>query len=343
MTEPTYLFGVVAVLAGALASISIWAPRRLALKLLAVGGATLFLLTARAGFAQLLALPKPVGLEWWQANAQEATVLAASLREDQAIYLWLQLKDVPEPRARTACPGIAISPSSSRPRSARRRRYQTQVQMRLPFEASLDDREPGNSTPCPTRRCPARTMLRHRRRSTTVRPSTTPERRRHASSAAPLHSASGTAQRPRGSATLRWRRGCHRAQFHHRGRARSDQARRGPIAAGAQSAICWGIDLPVHQRPVRPRSRDCVCGEATHHQIARLRAARRRRQQSPRRGTISGGSARSPARLAAASSLTSGKRRAPLHPPCGRAVAFGRHRTSGAPLCPPCRRLVAFR
>ena len=43
MTELTYLFGVVAVLAGALSSISIWAPRRLALKLLAVGGATLFL------------------------------------------------------------------------------------------------------------------------------------------------------------------------------------------------------------------------------------------------------------------------------------------------------------
>ena len=101
MTELTYLFGVVAVLAGALSSISIWAPRRLALKLLAVGGTTLFLPAAYAGFAQLLALPKPVGLEWWQANAQEATVLAASLREDQAIYLWLQLKDVAEPRAYT--------------------------------------------------------------------------------------------------------------------------------------------------------------------------------------------------------------------------------------------------
>ena len=37
MTELTYLFGVVAVLAGALSSITIWAPRRLAVKLLAVG------------------------------------------------------------------------------------------------------------------------------------------------------------------------------------------------------------------------------------------------------------------------------------------------------------------
>ena len=36
MTELTYLFGAVAVLAGALSSITIWAPRRLAMKVLAV-------------------------------------------------------------------------------------------------------------------------------------------------------------------------------------------------------------------------------------------------------------------------------------------------------------------
>ena len=99
MTELTYIFGVVAVLAGALGSISIWAPRRLAVKLLAVAGVTLFLPAVYAGFAQLLALPKPVALEWWQANASEATVLAASLREDEAIYVWLQLQGVDEPRA----------------------------------------------------------------------------------------------------------------------------------------------------------------------------------------------------------------------------------------------------
>jgi hypothetical protein len=141
MTELTYLFGVVAVLAGALASISIWAPRRLALKLLAVGGTTLFLPTAYAGFAQLLALPKPVGLEWWQANAQEATVLAASLREDQAIYLWLQLKDVPEPRAYTL-PWHRDLAEQLQAAQREAQASQTQVQMRLPFEASLDDREP---------------------------------------------------------------------------------------------------------------------------------------------------------------------------------------------------------
>ena len=141
MTELTYLFGVVAVLAGALSSISIWAPRRLAMKLLAVGGVALFLPAVYAGFAQLLALPKPVALEWWQAHAEEATVLAASLREDEAIYLWLQLRGVDEPRA-YALPWHRDLAEQLQAAQREAEESQTQVQMRLPFEDSLDDREP---------------------------------------------------------------------------------------------------------------------------------------------------------------------------------------------------------
>jgi hypothetical protein len=141
MTELTYLFGAVAVLAGALSSITVWAPRRLAIKVLALGGVTLFLPTVYAGFAQLLALPKPVALEWWQANAEEATVLAASMREDEAIYLWLQLKGVPEPRA-YALPWHRELAEQLQAAQREAEESQSQVQMRLPFEDSLDEREP---------------------------------------------------------------------------------------------------------------------------------------------------------------------------------------------------------
>jgi len=141
MTELTYLFGVVAVLAGGLASISIWAPRRLAVKLLAVAGVTLFLPAVYAGFAQLLALPKPVALEWWQAHAEEATVLAASLREDEAIYVWLQLEGVDEPRA-YALPWQRDLAEQLQAAQREADESQTQVQMRFPFEDSLDDRDP---------------------------------------------------------------------------------------------------------------------------------------------------------------------------------------------------------
>ena len=161
MTELTYLFGAVAVLAGALSSITIWAPRRLAMKLLAVGGVTLFLPIAYAGFAQLLALPKPVGLEWWQANAQEATVLAASLKEDEAIYLWLQLKDVPEPRA-YALPwhrDLAEQLQAAQ-REAEERKPRCRCACRSKILWTTRRR---SSTPCLSLRCPARTSMRHRR------------------------------------------------------------------------------------------------------------------------------------------------------------------------------------
>jgi hypothetical protein len=144
MIELTYLFGAVAVLAGALSSVSVWAPRRLAVKLLALSGAALFLPTAYAGFAQLLALPKPVALEWWQANAEEATVLAASLREDEAIYVWLQLKDVVEPRA-YALPCSRLP--SARPRKPRRR---CRCACRSKTRWTSASR---NSTRCPSPRC----------------------------------------------------------------------------------------------------------------------------------------------------------------------------------------------
>jgi len=61
----------------------------------------LFLPTAYAGLSRLLSMPKPVELEWWHANAEEAIVLASTFREDEAIYLWLQLRDLAEPRAYT--------------------------------------------------------------------------------------------------------------------------------------------------------------------------------------------------------------------------------------------------
>jgi hypothetical protein len=141
MTELTYLFGVVAVLAGGLASISVWAPRHLALKLLALGGAALFLPAAYAGFAQLLAVPKPVALEWWYANAAEATVLAADLREDEAIFVWLQLEDAAEPRA-YALPWHRDLAEQLQAAQREAEQNQTQVHMRLPFENSLDEQEP---------------------------------------------------------------------------------------------------------------------------------------------------------------------------------------------------------
>ena len=71
MTELTYLYAAIAVLAGVISSISIWAPRRLGLKLGAIGASGLFLPAAYLGFAALLGQPKPVRLEWWLGHAKK--------------------------------------------------------------------------------------------------------------------------------------------------------------------------------------------------------------------------------------------------------------------------------
>ena len=141
MSELTYLFGAAAVLIGAITSISVWAPRQLWIKLGALGVATMLLPSMYAGFAQLLSMPKPVAMEWWHAHAAEATVLGSSIREGEAIYVWLQLAEIGEPRAYT----LPWSRDLAEQLQAAQREAEqsdTQVQMRLPFEPSLDDREP---------------------------------------------------------------------------------------------------------------------------------------------------------------------------------------------------------
>lgn len=141
MTELTYLFATVAVLAGLVTSISIWAPRRLWLKLTALGAAAMFLPISYLSLAHLLSLPKPVALEWWLANAPSATVLGSTVRENEAIYVWLQLEEVAEPRA-YALPWNRDLAEQLQTAQREAEQSQSQVHMRLPFEPTLDDREP---------------------------------------------------------------------------------------------------------------------------------------------------------------------------------------------------------
>jgi hypothetical protein len=141
MTELTYLFALVAVLAGVVATISVWAPRRLWIKVCALAAATLFMPAAYVALMQLLSMPKPVTFEWWHGQADEATVLGTSMQEEQGIYLWLQLPDVPEPRA-YVLPWRRDLAEQLQTALREAEQNGSGVQMRLPFEPTLDDREP---------------------------------------------------------------------------------------------------------------------------------------------------------------------------------------------------------
>jgi hypothetical protein len=136
-----YLFGLTVLLATLLASISIWAPRRLWIKGGAVVSAALLLVVAYASLADLLSKPKPVNLEWVQRNVPEATVLSASVEEGEGIYLWLQIAGIVEPRS-------YVMPWDRELAEQLQSAVETAeangngVRMVAPFEPNLDTREP---------------------------------------------------------------------------------------------------------------------------------------------------------------------------------------------------------
>jgi hypothetical protein len=141
MGDLLYLFGAAVLVASVLTSISIWAPRRVIVRASAFGLAVLFVPISYASFASLLSKPKPVSLEWIQSSAQEASVLGASIREGEAIYVWLQVPGLDEPRAYT----LPWSRDMAQQLQDARRKAEEQgtgLVMRLPFEHSWDKQEP---------------------------------------------------------------------------------------------------------------------------------------------------------------------------------------------------------
>lgn len=140
MTTLSLLFAAAVTVAGLLGAIGIAAPRRLALKGTALATTIVFLPLAYGSMAGLLGKPKPTGLAWWSDNGAEATVLASRIEEDEAIYLWLQLPDVSEPRA-YVLPWNRDAAEELQDAEREAQENGTQLKMRLPFEPSLEDRE----------------------------------------------------------------------------------------------------------------------------------------------------------------------------------------------------------
>ena len=93
------LFAGITVLAGILGSISIWTPRKVWLKCTALCTLSFFLPVAYFTMTDLLSRPKPADLEWLHRQADQAQVLGTRMQEGEAIYVWLQMEGVKEPRA----------------------------------------------------------------------------------------------------------------------------------------------------------------------------------------------------------------------------------------------------
>ena len=93
-----YLFVLTVVGIAALSSIAIWSPRANWIRITAVALAVAMMPLGYAALAGLLAKPKPRQLIWFERNVEEAEILGVSLSEGKAIYLWLRLEGMIEPR-----------------------------------------------------------------------------------------------------------------------------------------------------------------------------------------------------------------------------------------------------
>lgn len=133
------LFAIVVLLACALATIAVWAPRKLWIRVVAVVVAGFMLPAAYLSLNELLSRPKPVSIEWARTATQEATVVGSSIREGVAIYLWLQIgEEIAEPRAYV----LPWNKSLAKQLHEAQREVGKKggsVAMRQPFETTLDE------------------------------------------------------------------------------------------------------------------------------------------------------------------------------------------------------------
>jgi len=141
MEDLIFLFALTVVLASLLAGIGIWSPRNYWMKACAVATATLLFGAGYSSLVAMLSLPKPVGFEWAHRHLPDATVLAASIREGEAIYLWLGMAGVAEPRA-YVLPWDRRVAEQLQSTMDEAEANGSGVRMTTPFEPSQDAREP---------------------------------------------------------------------------------------------------------------------------------------------------------------------------------------------------------
>ena len=136
---PYYYFSYV-LLSCFLAMVAIWARRQLWIRSAAVIMLAVLLGIEYFALTDLLSRPKPAVLERQAERVREARVLAASLDEGNAIYLWLRLPDLREPRY-YAMPWEHEAAVELQKAIAQADLDRTFVMMRAPFESTVERRK----------------------------------------------------------------------------------------------------------------------------------------------------------------------------------------------------------
>jgi hypothetical protein len=111
----------------------------LARRTLSVGIFVVLIAVVYAGSIELLGRPKPLRLEW--RGGADAQVLSAMPVENEAIYVWLVMPGSSEPRA-YVLPWSLEAAQQLQEAMNQAEADGSAVHMAMPYEASLDDREP---------------------------------------------------------------------------------------------------------------------------------------------------------------------------------------------------------
>jgi hypothetical protein len=140
MTITTHWFVIAAAMVGLLATIAIWAPRSLKLKVSALICATLFLPLGYISLNDILSRPKPMSLESAHKQLEEVQIISATMKEDVGIFLWLQLPEVSEPRSYKLPWSTEVAKQLHKAQQDAEAKG-TEVKMKKPFEKNIDNRE----------------------------------------------------------------------------------------------------------------------------------------------------------------------------------------------------------
>jgi hypothetical protein len=106
---------------------------------LSVGIFVLLIALVYGGSIELLGRPKPLRLEW--RDAADAQVVSAVPVENKAIYVWLMMPKSSEPCA-YVLPWSLQAVQQLQEAMSQAEADGTAVRMTMPFESSLEDREP---------------------------------------------------------------------------------------------------------------------------------------------------------------------------------------------------------
>jgi len=94
------------------------------------------------GYSDMLGRPKSTRLEVFRADLQNAKVIGSYLKENDGVYLWLQLAGSSEPRYYKLPWDMKVAKALQSAIAENEHQHGSGVGMRLPSEFSLDREEP---------------------------------------------------------------------------------------------------------------------------------------------------------------------------------------------------------